>query len=137
MEQDKKQKIQENNERMTIPEGLHVQTLGMDPTILDQVLELREAGWPEYIKKGASTNLHIEEYVQLFGDYLFILRDERGVAVAYGAAIPLAWDGTIMGLPGGWDAAYEQAFAEHDNGVQANTLCVLGAVVSPSYKGKS
>ncbi|MCB1825171.1 MAG: hypothetical protein KDJ54_11575 [Candidatus Competibacteraceae bacterium] len=110
-------------------------TISERPDLLEQVIALRELGWPEYIRKGALTIKHAEAYIRYFGDFLFVLLDREERAMAYGATIPLVWDGSVKGLPEGWDAAYEQAFDDREKGRAPTALCALGAVISPSCKG--
>ncbi|HRF63279.1 MAG: GNAT family N-acetyltransferase [Accumulibacter sp.] len=106
------------------------------PDLLQQAINLRESEWPEYIKRGSLTLKYIEDYIKDYNDFLALLCDSQEKVIAYGAAIPIAWDGSVGGLPDGWDAAYEQAFEDRQIDREKTTICALGIVISPFHKGK-
>jgi hypothetical protein len=51
-----------------------------------------------------------------------------------GQTMPVRWDGTAAGLPGGVDDAVEQGAALADG--EADTLCAIVAVLDPAARGR-
>lgn len=60
-----------------------------------------------------------------------LLDDEEVVAEAHAVAIP--WDGTVTGLPPGWDATFPLAF---DGGLDPTALSMLVISVAPERQGE-
>ena len=51
-------------------------------------------------------------------------------------AIPFAWDGTLAGLPAGWDAVVTQGVADLDAGRRPTALAALSVTVAPARRGQ-
>jgi ribosomal protein S18 acetylase RimI-like enzyme len=60
-----------------------------------------------------------------------LLDGEEVVAEAH--AIAIAWDGTVGGLPSGWEATFELGF---DSGLAPTTLSMLVISVAPTRQGE-
>jgi GNAT superfamily N-acetyltransferase len=60
-----------------------------------------------------------------------LLDDDEVVAEAHALAIP--WDGTIAGLPSGWDATFALGF---DGGLEPTALSMLVISVAPGRQGE-
>lgn len=85
--------------------------------------------WPEFIFHDPLVREYIERVEAYFPFYDVMLLDQ-GVVVAGGWGVPLAWDGTVEGLPeGGYDGAMVSAVTGHEGSVQPDTLCVMAAAV--------
>lgn len=91
--------------------------------------------FPRFIVAGDRTNrLYWIHLYEDFPDFQFALCDSNNEVVACGHAIPLVWDGSVDGLPSGYDAALERGFECMHQGKQPNTLCALAAITSSEYK---
>ena len=71
----------------------------------------------------------IPDVDRLFAEYNLALLDGDGAAVAGGWGVPLAWDGTVAGLPAGWDGALERAVDGHASGTAPDTMCAMASEV--------
>ena len=72
---------------------------------------------------------------QVFSEFNLVALDEDDAVIAGGWGVPLTWDGTVEGLPNGWDGALEQAVREHEAGVAPNTLCAMATEVVVGQQG--
>jgi GNAT superfamily N-acetyltransferase len=90
--------------------------------------------WPEFIHH-ANCNRHWHVMHERFPDFQLVLYDAEGDRVLGRAqTIPVRWDGTVAGLPGGVDDALEQGAALGDGA--ADTLCAIVAVLDPAAQGR-
>jgi hypothetical protein len=65
---------------------------------------------------------------------LILYDEENDRPLGRGQTMPVRWDGTVDGLPGGVDDAVEHGAALADG--QANTLCAIVAVLDRSVQGQ-
>ena len=65
-----------------------------------------------------------------------LLLDDKEELVGLGVAIPFAWDGTLAGLPAGWDAVVTQGVADLDTGRRPTALTALSLTVAPARRGQ-
>lgn len=103
------------------------------------VLGPLHAQFPKFVLDGDPINRHFWSEIglyELFPDDQFILRDDQGQVMGCGHTLPLFWDGSDHGLPGGYDAALERGFSGLEKGDKPNTLCALAAITAPDQKGK-
>ncbi len=70
-------------------------------------------------------------YVEFPAFQQALLDGEEVVAEAH--AVPIPWDGTVAGLPPGWDAAFALGM---DGGLEATALSMLVISVAPSRQGE-
>ncbi|HLZ60010.1 MAG TPA: hypothetical protein VKR06_23935 [Ktedonosporobacter sp.] len=113
-----------------------VVTLAQQPELEAEVPRLHSESWPEFILHDPIAMRYWGSLFSTFADFQYILCDEGGVALAAGHTIPLAWDGTIPGLPSGWDAALEQGFHDAERGHPPTALCGLSIVIAPGIQGQ-
>ena len=86
--------------------------------------------WPEFIHHGETMNRHWSVMRERFSEFQVVLHDADSDAIlGRGQTIPVAWDGTVEGLPGGVDDAVER------EGAGATTLCAIVAVVDGNVRG--
>ncbi|HEU5374022.1 MAG TPA: hypothetical protein VFV38_01140 [Ktedonobacteraceae bacterium] len=111
-------------------------TLTQQPELEAEMPRLHSESWPEFILHDPSAIRYWGSLFSTFADFQYVLCDESGVASAAGHAIPLAWDGTIPGLPSGWDAALEQGFHDYEQGHPPTALCGLSIVIAPGIQGR-
>jgi GNAT superfamily N-acetyltransferase len=111
-------------------------TLAQKPDLMAALLALTPKAWPLFI---LADDVSLKYYDRLFDDFLafqFVVCEEHDTVVAAGNSIPLVWDGTLDGLPQGWDGALVQGVADYQAGHSPSTLCALAATVDPVYQGR-
>lgn len=101
----------------------------------EQLTELFSEGFPEFI----TADRLVKEYIGRVGEWFagldLTLVDEHEAPVASGWGVPIHWDGLTETLPTGYTQALVRAVEGREQGTEANTLVICGAVVTPSLKG--
>ena len=99
--------------------------------------ELVAPAWPELMLHDAVCNRYWRCLTEQFPDGQFYLCDEStGAVLGVGNTVPVAWDGTVAGLPGGVDDMLIRAFGEEAVGARPNALSALQAVVVGEQRGR-
>jgi hypothetical protein len=94
------------------------------------------AVWPEYNVHSPISNRYWGRLLTDFPDHQFVLYDEAAdEVVAMGHSVPLVWDGTVDGLPAGFDAILPAAFALLEAGTPGTTLCALAVQIPERSQG--
>lgn len=115
---------------------LRYATYGSRPDLFQQARVLNPSVWPEFMLNDPVADRLWDRLDEDCAVYQSMLYDEAGAVVAVGNALPLAWDGTLDGLPSGWDDAFERAVAGLDSGRAPDTLCAIQATVAPDRQGQ-
>src|SRR5690348_7728310 len=111
-------------------------TLAQKPDLMAALLALTPKAWPLFI---LADDVSLNHYDRLFNEFLafqFVICEEHETIIAAGNSIPLVWDGTLEGLPQGWDGALVQGIADYEAGHSPSTLCALAATADPAYQGR-
>lgn len=105
----------------------------------DLVRGLTKEVWPEFMLHDRVANENWHELFDRFSEYQFALYDtQEDRAAGMGNSFPLRWDDKLENLPeGGWDWAFQEAVANHKQGLTPNTHCAIQIVLRPDYRGKS
>lgn len=112
-----------------------IDTLAEDPTLARNLHELSVVGWPEFMLADAVSVRCWPRLFELAPELQFVLRDaDSGSIVAAGHAVPCRWDGTVDGLPPGWDAVLEGG-CQPDPPWQPDAVSALAIVVDPAARG--
>jgi GNAT superfamily N-acetyltransferase len=90
--------------------------------------------WPEFIFHDPVSREHMDRVETYFPYYNVMLLD-HGEVVAGGWGVPFAWDGTVLGLPEGYDGALISSVGGHESGIKPNTLSVMAAAVRADRQG--
>jgi hypothetical protein len=108
-------------------------TYAARPDLAARVGEIADP-WPEFIHHANCNRLwHVMR--ERFPQFQVVLFDADSEAMlGRGQTIPVRWDGTAAGLPGGVDDAVEQGAALADG--EADTLCAIVAVLDPAARGR-
>jgi GNAT superfamily N-acetyltransferase len=115
---------------------VQVLTAADDPALSERTAGF-DAVWPEYNRHGTVIGRYWSRLGSAFASSQFALLDEEGDGIAVaGHAAPLAWDGTVGGLPAGIDGAIETAFAQRERGVAPTALCALAVQVRQDRQGR-
>ena len=110
--------------------------LSQRPELEAEMPRLHSESWPEFVLNDPIAIRYWGSLFSTFADFQYVLCDENDFALAAGHAIPFAWDGTVEGLPSGWDAALEQGFHDYEQGRTPTALCGLSIVIAPGLQGK-
>ena len=95
-----------------------------------ELAALFSGGWPAFIDADAVAARHLPTVRATFPDLeVALLQDD--VLVAAGWGVPIAWDGTVDQLPGGYSDALARAVIEHQAAEPQDTLVVCAAQVRP------
>jgi len=111
-------------------------TLAQRPELEAEMPRLHSESWPEFILNDPAAIRYWGGLFSTFADFQYVLCDESGVALAAGHTIPFSWDGTVTGLPTGWDAVLEQGFHAYAQRRTSTALCRLSIVIAPGFQGQ-
>lgn len=111
-------------------------TLAERPELEAQLPRLHAESWPAFMQADPIAVRYWGALLSTFAEYQYVLCDESDTLIAAGHAIPLVWDGTVEGLPEGWDAAIEWGFRDYEQGEAPTTLCGLSIVIAPTQQGR-
>jgi hypothetical protein len=108
-------------------------TYAARPDLAARVGEIADP-WPEFIHHANCNRLwHVMR--ERFPQFQLVLFDaDSDRMLGRGQTMPVRWDGTAAGLPGGVDDAVEQGAALADG--EADTLCAIVAVLDPAARGR-
>ncbi|MBN1964188.1 MAG: GNAT family N-acetyltransferase [Anaerolineae bacterium] len=92
--------------------------------------------WPDFIHHNEAAARYYPAMFEHFGAFQLYWLSADDEAAAAGHSVPLAWDGTVEGLPAGRDAALAHAIEGCAAALTPTTLCSLNASVAPDYLGR-
>jgi GNAT superfamily N-acetyltransferase len=118
------------------PQGTAFEVASLDarPELTLPALELLAVGWPEFMQHDPVAERHQARLATELAGFQVLLLDEKDELAALGVAIPFAWDGTLAGLPAGWDAVVTRGVADLDAGRRPTTLAALSVTVAPARR---
>lgn len=117
--------------------AFQVVSLAARPELTLPALELLAAGWPEFMRHDPTAERHQARLAtELAGFQALLVDREKDELAALGVSIPFAWDGTLAGLPAGWDAVVEQGVGDLDKGCPPTALSALSVTVAPDRRGQ-
>jgi GNAT superfamily N-acetyltransferase len=117
-------------------QGLQVRSLAERPELTLPALELLAVGWPEFMQHDPVAERHQARLASELAGFQALLLDDKDELAALGVAIPFAWDGTLPGLPAGWDAVVSRGVADLDAGRRPTALSALSVTVAPARRGQ-
>jgi GNAT superfamily N-acetyltransferase len=100
----------------------------------EQANEAFRPGWPEFIFHDPVSREYIGRVGEYFPAYDILLLDD-GQVVAGCWGVPISWDGMAEALPDGYDGALVVAVTGQEEGVPADTLCIMAAAVRQDRLG--
>lgn len=112
----------------------NIYTLEQRPEFRDN--SINGAAWPAFMLEDPVANQHWHSLLTTFAPFQFVLCAEDDTLIGMGNAIPVIWDGTIEGLPEGWDAVLEQGVRDREPDRAVNTLSALSITVDPRLQGR-
>jgi GNAT superfamily N-acetyltransferase len=113
-----------------------VVTLKERPDLEEDLDKLHSLGWPKFMREDPIANKYWGKLLSWYSEFQFFLLDKNGKAIACGNSIPFSWDGSINGLPSGWDGVFEKGIMDHENHIVPNSVSALAIVIHPDFQGK-
>jgi GNAT superfamily N-acetyltransferase len=105
------------------------------PDLAERARDLTADVWPEYNAHGVVPLRYWPRLYEVFPEFQYVLFDEEAEeVVAEGHSLPLAWDGTVEGLPAGIDGAMHAAFGLPETDGEASTLCAMAIEIPPRHQ---
>jgi hypothetical protein len=98
--------------------------------------EVMAAGWPAFVLASEVAARHWQRVLATFAAYQLVLVEDTGTVVGMAYSVPFAWDGTVSGLPAGWDGVVEQAVDDLDRGRPATAAAALSITLTRSCLGQ-
>ena len=118
-----------------MPQGYELTTLAERPDQRDAVERFGSSVWPEFMLMDSVSDRHWPRMADELAQYQLVLIDGVGSVVAVARSMPLAWDGTVEGLPRGWDDQFVRSIDGLDRGVVPDTLGAIMIVSDPARRG--
>lgn len=113
---------------VTVPEGLRILTLAERPYLESKVRSLPDT-FPEFMHHDAAVNRYWDSLFTEFAGFQIAVCEGDDEIVASGHCIPVFWDGTNEGLPGGLDGVLEQGVGDLERGRAPTVVSALLALV--------
>ncbi|KGP71782.1 hypothetical protein [Pontibacillus yanchengensis] len=110
-------------------------TLRERPLAQREIENLHDVGWPAFMRQDKIGNDHWSKIMTEYASYQVLLLED-GQVIAVGNAIPIYWDGSVEGLPAGWDDSILRSFQQLDEEKTPNTLSALAVVIHPKAQGR-
>lgn len=110
-------------------------TFEQRPDLVEQASLFNELGWPSFMCQDPNEQQYWSLLETLFPQFQLMLCLADEVA-AVGSAVPLYWDGTTEGLPGGWGSALAQGIHDFQQKRSPNCASALSVVVHPKHRRK-
>jgi GNAT superfamily N-acetyltransferase len=102
------------------------------PDLLERRFEeLTAPTFPEYMNHNEPGRNWARLYTDFPGFQVALVDGDELLAEAH--AIPVPWDGTVAGLPSGWDEGFEAGMTA---GVRATALMAVAISVAPDQQGR-
>lgn len=112
-------------------------TLADRPDLVPDVRSLLAQQWPAYtLVGGTGHGVDLEELLLGLADHQILLLDSDGDLCGVALSLPVTWDGTVEGLPVGWDDAIVAGERLRRHQGRPNTLCVLSITVASTATGR-
>jgi hypothetical protein len=93
--------------------------------------------WPEFMGHDTICN---QFWGGMYRHYpecqLYLIDDETDALVGAGTTVPVVWDGTVEGLPGGVDEVLLAAIRDRESQAAPTTLCAMQAGILPGHRGE-
>jgi len=92
--------------------------------------------WPEFIFHDEGVAPFRDRRREYFPHWEFYLVTEERRLIAGCWGVPIAWDGTVEDLPGGFTDSLSRSVTEHEQGVVPNTFVLMAAAVRNDEQGQ-
>ncbi|MEV4345678.1 hypothetical protein AB0J83_14500 [Actinoplanes sp. NPDC049596] len=112
---------------------MQIVTRADHPELQDEAATVFRERWPEFIFHDEVPKKYLGRVEEHFGEFDVMALDDDGAVVAGGWGVPLAWDGTVAGLPTGYDDALVRAVEGHEAGTAPTALSFMAAAVGSAH----
>jgi GNAT superfamily N-acetyltransferase len=92
--------------------------------------------WPEFIFHDEGVAPYRERRIAYFPDWEFYLVDAERRLIGGCWGVPIAWDGSVEDLPGGFTDSLRRSVESHEAGVVPDTFVLMAAAVRNDEQGK-
>ena len=114
-----------------------VVTLAERLDLADEIGGVLTSQWASFMLAGEPGHqVDLVELLLGLPEHQVLLLDGRGQLEGVGLSVPVYWDGTVPGLPAGWDGAVDLAARQRVDGVQPNAACALSITIAPESVGR-
>jgi GNAT superfamily N-acetyltransferase len=119
------------------PADIRIVTLADRPDLAGSIPDVLGSRWPTFMLAG-----HPGHDVELTGllaqapGHQVLLVDAADQVLGVGLSVPLEWDGTVGGLPAGWDGAVTASADLIGRGGTPNAGCALSITLTPAATGR-
>ena len=120
---------------LALPPGCELVSLADRPELRLPVGDLNVSVWPEWMLYDEVANALWGHLFDDFAAFQLCLFAPDGELIAGCNSAPLAWDGTDVGLPEGWDDQFERSVRDKVAGAAPDTLGALQIVVRADRQG--
>ncbi|HKS99011.1 MAG TPA: N-acetyltransferase [Rugosimonospora sp.] len=120
-----------------VPGTATIVSLADRPDLAAAVPGVLASRWPAYLLEGRPG--HDADLIGLLLDaaeHQVVLVDAADRVLAVGLSVPLDWDGTVAGLPAGWDGAVDRAARLVAQGGTPDAVCALSITIVPEAAGQ-
>ena len=128
--------VLEQNRLRIRDEICSVYTVAQKPELQEEIEGVHTGSWPTFFLGDAVHVRYWKRLYEQFPSYQVAVVGQDGQVLAAIHALPISWNGTPADLPEGWDDAVIRGFEGHQQGIPANTLCILAGVVAEEAQGK-
>ena len=98
--------------RTLAADDLDLVTLAERPDLTDEITALLSSRWPMFMLAGRpGHDEDVDALIQSFPEHQVLAVDAEDRVRGVAFSLPLVWDGSAAGLPGGWDDAVSRAGA--------------------------
>jgi hypothetical protein len=113
-------------------------TIAERPDLAPAVPEVLASRWPVYMLAGdAGHDVDLIELLTVGApQHQILLLDDNDKVLGVGLSLPLAWDGSLDGLPAGWDGAITASACLRAGGGTPNIASALSVTLSPEASGR-
>lgn len=102
----------------------------------EQLADLYSDGFPAFITADQLVKQYIARVRDWFGEWNLTLVDGGQNPAATGWGVPVRWDGTVAGLPGGYTESLVRAVEGREQGIEPDTLVICGTIVAGRRTGQ-
>ncbi|TDW88774.1 hypothetical protein EV647_5783 [Kribbella sp. VKM Ac-2566] len=122
--------------RISVPAMYELIPVADAPELDAEAGERFREEWPEFIFHDEGVTPYRERRVEYFPDWEFYLvaEDRRLIAGCWG--VPIAWDGTVADLPGGFTDSLARSVNSYEENVVPNTFVLMAAAVRSDEQGQ-
>lgn len=112
-------------------------TVAQRPDLAAQIPGVLASRWPAFLLAGERNHgVDLVGLLEALPQHQVLLLDRDDRVLAVGLSVPLSWNRTVDGLPGGWDAAVAAGADLLAQGGVPNAVCSLSITMTPAATGR-